>query len=229
MVELGLKRGKVPRVPITPTPDPGITCRLIQGARKRRVYKSRPVDCTVSIPFVATEIERVSSGWLKNRAINDYSLSRGHHHPLLHVAPPRLLISARYSVSMLPVSRSATGASKVSRVERNQEDEDGWSRERVAGRERGVSLWRQKARLITGRPQVPVKRWQRQLSVPKAVRGTKVYARRELFAPEKTRSAFLSVRARHRPEFPVADPIQINVALVPRSICYRSLRRPFRR
>lgn len=33
LVELGLKRGKVPWVPITPTPDPGITGRLIQGTR----------------------------------------------------------------------------------------------------------------------------------------------------------------------------------------------------
>ena len=36
----------------------------------------------------------------------------------------------------------------------------------------------------------------------------------------------LSVDARRQPEFPVADPIQNSVALVPRSICYPSLRRP---
>lgn len=76
--------------------------------------------------------------------------------------------------------------------ERNRKDAE--EEEERRPRERAVSLGRQKVRLITGRPQVLVKPWQRQLSAPKATRGfTEVYARRGLFAAEKTRVGRRSV------------------------------------
>lgn len=156
-----------------------------------RAYKSRPVDCTVSILFVATVPCR-----------NEASLHRGScetiilFHPVVIPLPVDHLFFF-FLVLSLSLSRGRTTmvyerCERLALNERNRKDAE--EEEERRPRERAVSLRRQKVRLITGRPQVLVKPWQRQLSAPKATHGfTEVYARRGLFAPEKTRVGRRSV------------------------------------
>ena len=158
-----------------------------------RAYKSRPVDCTVSILFVATVPCR-----------NEASLHRGScetiilFHPVVIPLPSYYLFFSFFFGSFLfavPGKKRrwcTNDGERLALNERNRKDAE--EEEERRPRERAVSLGRQKVRLITGRPQVLVKPWQRQLSAPKATRGfTEVYARRGLFAPEKTRVGRRSV------------------------------------
>lgn len=189
LVELGLKRGKVPWVPITPTPDPGITGRLIQGTRS--VARINLVRLIVQFQFCLSPPCRVET---RRRCIG--------------VAAKRLFSFTRLSFLFLPIiffffvlslslfrEKTTMVYERCERLapnERNRKDAE--EEEERRPRERAVSLRRQKVRLITGRPQVLVKPWQRQLSAPKATHGfTEVYARRGLFAPEKTRVGRRSV------------------------------------
>mgnify|MGYP004575279285 CR=1 FL=1 len=96
VVELGLKRGKVPWVPITPTPDPGITERLIQGARSIACINLGwlivQFQFRLSSPRRRFEAGYIASGKLRN----DYSLS-----PAGNLASRRLPFSLLFAVFFL--------------------------------------------------------------------------------------------------------------------------------
>lgn len=190
LVELGLKRGKVPWVPITPTPDPGITGRLIQGTRS--VARINLVRLIVQFQFCLSPPCRVET---RRRCIGVAAKRLFSFTRLSFLFPS--IIFFFFLVLFLSLSRGRTTMAyerceRLALNERNRKDAE--EEEERRPRERAVSLRRQKVRLITGRPQVLVKPWQRQLSAPKATHGfTEVYARRGLFAPEKTRVGRRSV------------------------------------
>ena len=193
LVELGLKRGKVPWVPITPTPDPGITGRLIQGTRS--VARINLVRLIVQFQFCLSPPCRVET---RRRCIGVAAKRLFSFTRLSFLFPPIIFFFLFFFGSFLfavPGKKRrwcTNDGERLALNERNRKDAE--EEEERRPRERAVSLGRQKVRLITGRPQVLVKPWQRQLSAPKATRGfTEVYARRGLFAPEKTRVGRRSV------------------------------------
>ena len=129
---------------------------------EHRAYKSRPVDCTVSIPFVVT----ASSFRRGEPAKRLFSFTRWQS----------ITFSSSFRCFSLPFSSlflffvapfASERRERFAPVEGNR----GNGRDEEEPRERVVSLRRQKVRLITRRPQVPVKLRQRQLSAPKAIRA----------------------------------------------------------